>query len=101
MANRLKLQKELETILGSRRVYFQEPENVRLEYPCIIYELADVNQTFADNIPYINAKKYNITLIDRDPDTELFDKLLQTKHTTFDRSFKSDNLYHFVFNRYY
>lgn len=101
MANRLKLQKELETILGSRNVYFNPPENLKLKYPCILYELSKIDSEYADNTSYITNKSYKITLVHTDPDTELVDELLKMRHTSFNTSYTSDNLNHFVFTRYY
>lgn len=101
MGNRLRLQIELELILGNKNVYFNPPENLKMDYPCIRYEMSNINTTHADNTAYINNKQYTITLIHNDPDTKIVNDLLSMKHTSFDRSYTSDNLYHFVFSRYY
>ena len=37
MANRLDLQALLEDLLGSRNVYYQPPESVKMNYPAIVY----------------------------------------------------------------
>ena len=37
MASRLNLQDKLEEVLGSKQVYFQPPESLKLKYPCIVY----------------------------------------------------------------
>ena len=37
MGTRLELQSKLEEILGSRQVYYQPPETVKMEYPAIVY----------------------------------------------------------------
>ena len=37
MDRRLQLHEELCSVLGSRNVYFQPPETIKLTYPCIIY----------------------------------------------------------------
>lgn len=101
MAQRLNLQKILEEILGSRNVYFQPPENIRMVYPCIVYGLSDVDSKYADNLLYSFRKKYTVTLASRDPDTDLVDKLLKLPMCSFDRSFVSDNLNHYVFDIYF
>ena len=52
MGQRLDLQTELEELLGSRNVYFQPPESLRMNYPCIRYTRSSGETTFADNKPY-------------------------------------------------
>ena len=39
MGTRLELQNKLEELLGSRHVYFQPPESVKMEYPAIKYSM--------------------------------------------------------------
>ena len=55
MESYLRLQETLETILGSENVYFQPPESYKIEYPCIIYERANIKAIKADNIGYIKS----------------------------------------------
>ena len=38
MADRKALQADLEQLIGSRNVYYQPPENVKMNYPAIVYE---------------------------------------------------------------
>ena len=52
MPSRLNLQTTLETILGSRNVYFQPPESVKLKYPAIVYSRNDIMNQFADDGVY-------------------------------------------------
>jgi len=47
MAPRLELQEVLESLLGSRNVYFQPPLNLKMNYPCIIYKRDDAETEFA------------------------------------------------------
>lgn len=101
MGQRLSLQSLLEEILGSRNVYFQPPENIRVDYPCIVYNLSDIDSKHADNLLYRYQKKYTLTLASRDPDTNLVDKLLTLPMCSYDRSFVSDNLNHYVFDIYF
>lgn len=91
----------LHNILGSDNVYFQPPETVKMKYPCIIYELATANTNFADNIPYLRKKRYTITVIDKNPDSEIPDKIADLPFCAFDRHFPSDNLHHFVYQLYF
>lgn len=101
MAQRELLQAELETILGTRNVYFQPPDNLQLTYPAIVYTRDSSDKTFANNNPYHNEKRYQLTVIDRNPDSEIPDKIDSLALTTFVRSFTADNLNHFIYNIYF
>ena len=102
MASRLKLHEELCALLGSRNVYFQPPESLKLRYPCIVYALSGVDKNNANNRAYITDKRYELTIIDYDPDSELSDKILEYfPKSSFDRPFVSDNLNHWVITLYY
>ena len=98
---RLTLQTLLEQILGSRNVYFSPPSSLNMKYPCIRYQLADMNDTPADNIAYMRQKKYTLTYIDSNPDSVIPDKILEIPYCSFDRPYTSDNLNHFVFILYW
>lgn len=70
-------------------------------YPCIRYEL-DAGQTeFAGNNPYHLSWRYKVTVIDRDPDSQIPKKVAVLPTCTFDRFFVADNLNHFVFILYF
>lgn len=100
MARSQDLQNELETLCEN--VYFQPPETVKLVYPCIVYTRATGETLFANNRKFYHTDGYELTVIDRDPDRELADKVFM--HFTScreDRSFVSDNLYHNVYTLYY
>lgn len=101
MGQRTDLQIILEDILGSKNVYFQPPENSRMKYPCIVYNLSNYNTVFADDAPYISYKRYQLTLIHRDPDNRVKDELIKLPLCSFDRFFTSDNLNHYVYTIYF
>lgn len=101
MVSRLNLQKELEEILGNRNVYFQPPETIKLQYPCIIYNLDKIVNTNADNIAYSKNRRYQITLIHKDPDNDVIDKLTNLQTCSMDRVYNASNLYHYVFTLFY
>ena len=63
MAPRLNLQTSLEQVLGSRNVYFQPPENLKMSYPAIVYHLNDEWVRHADDMGYFRKKRYQITVI--------------------------------------
>lgn len=97
------LQTLFEELLGSRNVYFQPPESVKLKYPCIVYERSDVRTSSANNHIYLNHKQYTVTYIDEDPDSEIPDKLLELPYCSLNPGghFTSDNLNHDVFTLYF
>lgn len=101
MASRLDLQRELERLLGSRHVYYDPPESVKMEYPAIRYSKSDIDTKFADDKPYAHKKKYEIIVIDRNPDHPVIDEILKMPMCTYDRSYTADNLHHDVMTLYY
>lgn len=98
---RLELHDILVEILGSENVYFQPPETIKLTYPCMIYSLTNLDIQFGNNTPYIKYKRYSITVIDRDPDSDIPNRLSELPMCTFERAYKADNLNHYIFNLYY
>lgn len=82
-------------------VYFQPPESVKLKYPCILYSLDIIDPRKADNRLYYQYKRYMVTIIDRDPDSELPLIIAKLQYAKHDRTYVADNLYHYVFTLYY
>lgn len=99
--SRLEIQTLLEGLLGNRHVYFQPPHNVQIKFPCIIYNRDYVQTEFAGNMPYQNFKRYQVTVIDRDPDSLLPDKIASLPMSTFNRFFVEDGLNHDVYNVFF
>lgn len=106
MDRRIKLQTILEDCMGEvgkakRHVYFQPPEKTAIQYPCIIYSRDYGDTQFGDNVPYTFVKRYQVTVIDRIPDSPYADKVAALPMCTFQRHYTSDNLNHDVFNLYF
>ena len=101
MAPRLELQTKLEAVLGTNKVYFQPPASLTLTYPCIVYKRSGIKSLFGDNIPYSLSNEYTLTVIYKDPDSDLVDKVAQLPKCKLDRTFTNDNLYHAVFTIYF
>lgn len=101
MDRRLELHEMLCEILGSRNVYFQPPESLKMKYPAIEYERDKIDNKFADNEPYMQSIRYTITVIDEDPDSEIVNKVSELPMCSHDRHFTSDNLNHDTFTLYY
>ena len=82
-------------------VKYQPGPSVTLTYPAIVYKLDDIPTIFADNRPYHWDHRYEVTVIDRSPDSKLRERLVQLPLSRFAMAFVVDNLYHFVFEIYY
>ena len=82
-------------------VYFQPPNGLKMEYPCIVYKWDDEQVLFADNGPYRRKKRYQVTVIDRDPDSILPDMVAGLPYSSFDRAYPADNLNHTVYNLFF
>jgi hypothetical protein len=99
MAPRPQFQAVLEDIC--ELVYFQPPEDVEMEYPCIVYRREPGSTTYADNIPYSFEQQYEVTLITRDPDDPRHLQLAALRKSRHARHFVVDNLNHDAFTIYF
>lgn len=98
---RLDIQVLLEVLMGSTNVYFQPPSNLKMLYPCIVYKRDLAISEFADNFPYQHHKRYQVTVIDANPDSELPDKIASLPRSSFNRFYTADNLNHDVYNVFF
>lgn len=102
MASRLELHDELCELLGSSHVYFQPPSSVRIAYPCIIYNLSNIQVRRANNKAYNLDNAYEVTYIDKNPDNAIKTQMLEHfPKCRFNRFFTNDNLNHYVYILYY
>lgn len=101
MGSRLKLQALLEEILGTRNVYYQPPASVQMKYPAIVYSRNTIRNSHANNSVYKQDTSYSLTVIDKDPDSEIVGRISKLPKCSFDRHFESDNLNHDVFTLYF
>lgn len=101
MAPRSELHTILVDILGSDNVYFQQPPDMKMSYPCIIYKRDTAQTRFGDNKPYTYTKKYLVTVISRNPDDDVPDKVAQLPMCEHDRFYAAENLNHDVFNLFF
>lgn len=93
------LQALLETITD--RVYFQPPASVQMEYPCIVWQRDTVDTAFADNLPYNQEHRYQVTVIDRNGNSEIPERVAALPSCTFSRYFAVDGLNHDLYNLYF
>lgn len=101
MASRLELHEEFCNILNNRNAYFQPPQSVKMNYPAIVYSLGDIRKLHANNEMYKKLTVYEVILIDKNPDSEFVDKILELPYCSFNRFYPADNLNHWVFTLYY
>lgn len=93
------IQERLESICD--HVYFQPPSNSKMEYPCIVYSRDKIDNNHGNNHVYNQNHRFQVTIIDKDPDSDITEKLSRFDKCQFDRRFVVDNLYHDVFTLYY
>lgn len=102
MADRLELQSEFEKLLGSRNVYFNPPETLKMKYPCIRYSAASPYIRRANNGIYMLVRKYEGVAIDTNPDSKLGESILSRfQMCSLGSPYTADNLNHFPFTIYY
>jgi hypothetical protein len=97
MGSRLELQTVLETILGSRNVYYQPPSTIKMQYPAIVYSRDTLKSKFANDNIYTVDKSYELIIIDKDPDSIIIDRVAALPTCKFSRNYISDNLNHDAF----
>lgn len=100
MAPRLELQRILETF-GAARTYFQPPDGSRMEYPAIVYSLDRMDIDHANDNTYSVKNRYQITVIDSNPDSEIPNRVAHLPKTSFQARFTKDRLNHTVFTTYF
>lgn len=99
---RTQLQAELEAILGSRNVYFQRPGTTQMTYPSIVYKLDNKKDNRANNKRYLTYNRYSVEVISPKSTNTIADEILEHfAHSSFDRRFVSDNLYHDAVTLYF
>ena len=101
MFSRIELQDELEKVLGSKNVYYQPPESVKMDYPAIVYRRSDIDNDFADDLVYKQSHFYELIVIDKNPDSEIVEAISKLPTCRYDRHYTADNLNHDVFTIYY
>ena len=102
MADRANLHEELCVILGSRNVYFNPPESVRMSYDAIRYKLSGKDIKRANNKAYRITNEYEGVVITQNPDTTIPDEILSHfEMCSFGSPYIADNLNHYPFTIYY
>lgn len=82
-------------------MYFQPPASVKMQYPAIVYERSDIQTVYANNDSYLQPLQYSVTVIDKNPDSNIVTRVSKLPYCRFDRHFAADNLNHDVFTLYF
>jgi hypothetical protein len=101
MDRRPQFQAVLEALQPGLKVYFQPPEDMKMDYPCIVYQLDPGSTEFANNKPYNYEQQYQVSLISWLPEPVLFKKLAALPKSIHARSYVADKLNHSVFSIYF
>lgn len=83
------------------RTYYRPKSNTQMSYPCIVYKRDYQATSFADNVKYAHLKRWQLTIIDEDPDSLIPDKVEELQYTTFIRDFTADGLNHTIITIYF
>lgn len=87
--------------IPASRVYYQPPATIKMGYPCIVYSRYRTRTRHADDNPYTLLRQYTITVVDKNPDTEIPDRIALLPMCSWSRNFTNDNLYHYVYDIYF
>lgn len=101
MGQRLELHAILVDLLGSNNVYFQPSPSLSMEYDCIRYQRSGGDTKFANNKPYKHTKRYEITVITKNPDSDIPDKVAMLPMCSRERFYTADQLNHDVFTLFF
>lgn len=101
LERRRALQQLLAAIPEVKNAYFQEPNNVAMEYPCIVFAKDLVRTRHASNRPYFRQQRYLITVIDERPDSPIERYVQEMPTAGFNRRFVADKLHHVVYTLFY
>lgn len=101
MSSRTNLQALLEETLGSRNVYFQPPESVKMSYPAIVYSREQIRNRQADDLQYLSDTAYSVIVIDKNPDSAIVERVSKLPKCRFSNHYVADNLNHDVFILFY
>lgn len=100
MGDRLDLHNELLGFLPA--AYFQPPANIQLVYPCIIYNKSNLLDSYGNDDIYISNQQYKLIVIDKDPDSDVADRINKYfKHCTITSYYSMDNLNHTTLTLFY
>ena len=98
---RYELNEILCKVLGSSNVYFQPPSTLKMSYPAITYSRSNIDSQSSNNRLYSTTTRYTGTVIDKNPDSPIPDKVAELPMCSFSRHFTADNLNHDSYTMYF
>jgi len=101
MGARLDLHTLLKSLQDDVNVYYQPPPSITMLFPAIVYNRDYQSVHFADNNPYSRQWRWQVTVIDPDPDSLIPDKVAELPLTTYLRHYTTENLNHDIFDIYF
>lgn len=72
-----------------------------MSYPAIVYNRDFRSNQFADGIPYHGTTRYQVTVIDANPDSPIPDLVAAMPMNTFVRHYTTEGLNHDVYYVYF
>lgn len=90
----------LRKAVDHNRVYFQPPENLRMDYPAVVFHLSRNKSVHASDGRFKDSQEYTVTLITEDPQPDVLDAILDIPYTTLESTYVSKGMNHFVFTTY-
>jgi hypothetical protein len=97
----LELQALLTAIPDVTEAYFQQPNNVDMRYPCIVFAADVVATQHASNRPYFRQQRYLVTIMDTRPNTPIEQYVAEMPTAKFNRRFTADKLHHVVYTLFF
>jgi hypothetical protein len=101
MGTRLEFQAVLEGLQDGVHVYFQPPPDIQMIFPAIVYNRDYRLNQFADNLVYSGIRRYSVTIIDKDPDSNLVDMVSDLPQARYVRHYTTEGLNHDIINVYF
>ena len=97
--NRLDFHNYLKEICGesAKYIYFQPPDNLKMNYPAIVYSRDNISNDFADNDIYLQNVTYKVIVIDTKAESEIVEKISKTIGFKFSSHYVSNNYNYDVF----
>lgn len=93
------LRSELKALEGVVEVYIQAPSTMK--FPCIKIERDQSYISYAGNVKYLFRKRYQLTVIDRLPDSAIPDLVEARDFTELSRFYVNAGLNHWAFTTYF
>ena len=100
MSKRLELDAELKAFTDN--LYYQPPSNIKLKYPCIIYNKNGIRTTYADDQIYKRHQQWQLMVIGTHPDDETAEQIMEHfEYCSINQYYTVDNLRHVTLTLFY